>query len=225
MCGIVFLEQHVHRYGQERSSADVRGEALGQEPEREDQPEGIQANPVKKRGFCSPAHAEQARAHPFDYGERYAGEYQKQEEIHQEEEDGSSQRGLVLGDEVIEEYRVIEQFDPVGHIDEALYMSEKDKHEPAEGYAGVHEAQKLVPLPQFHMYEAVEEDVLDVLPDGPGRDEGQQESLPVTVVQLEYEPYRPDDAVRQNEYHSYQERDDEGVEARGETVNHFSPSP
>ena len=56
---------------------------------------------------------------------------------------------VALGYTKKEATKVVEKLDPVGHIDETLYMSEKDYHEPSESDAGVHVAQKLVPFPEL----------------------------------------------------------------------------
>ena len=89
----------------------------------------------------------------------------------------------------------------------------------------MHVSQKLVALPQLNVDQTVEEQVLDVLPDGLRGDEREEELLLVLRVQLKDKPYRPDDTVSQDEDHSYEERDDERVETRSEAVNHFSSSP
>ena len=132
---------------------------------------------------------------------------------------------LEATDEEVEEYRVIEELRPAGHEEEDFDMAEKDDHEPSKGYAGVHIAQHLVAFPKFDVQQAVEEDILDILPGCRWRYEGLEELAPVLPRKLdEY----ADDAIHtvsQHEYHSCKERQNERMESTAETIYyHSTPS-
>lgn len=76
--------------------------------------------------------------------------------------------------------------DSVRSIQEHLYMSDQDYHEPSEGYAGVHIAQQLVSFPKLDMEEAVTEPVPYVLQHDLRIDQGPEETYLVFLGELKY---------------------------------------
>ena len=218
-------ENPVHRDRQETAAADVRRETLGEQAQREDGPEGIESHPVQQAQARGAPHAHDARGEALDDRERDAAEYQQQEEVHQEHQQGALQGRFRLRHEEVEEDRVVEETDAVRQEEHHLQVPQHDQHEPAEGDAGMHIAQDLVALPQLDVDQAVEEDVPDVHPDVFRGDERQQEALAVRPRQLRDHADHRHEAVAQHEEHPEQERDDEGVESVRETFPHRTTSP
>ena len=188
-------------------------ETLGEEPERENGPEGVEPDPVHQGGAGGPAHAEDAGADALVHRKRDAAEDDQEEEVHQEEEQGPLDRGIRLGYEVIEKDRIIEEADPVRKEEDDLDMPQDDQHEPAEGDARMHIAQQPVPFPQFDVEKAVAEDVPDILQGGFRSDERQEEPLPVLAGKLQEDPDDADETVSQHEDHPRDKGDDKRMEA------------
>ena len=196
--------------------------ALGQQPEREDGPQGIEPDLVQQGWTGRAPHAEQAGADPLDHRQGDAAQDHQQEKVHQEEQQRPLDGGIRLRHEEIEEDRIVEEPDALRQEQHHLHMAQDDDHEPPECDARVHIAQQPVPLPQLHVQEAVTKDVLDVLERRPRRDEGQEETPPVLPRQLEQDPDDAVDAIPQHENHARQERKHERMEAGGEAFNHRS---
>ena len=118
---------------------------------------------------------------------------------------------LRLGDEVVEEDRIVEETNAFRHEEHDLQVPQHDEHEPAEGDARMHVAQDLVSLPQLHVDEAVQEDILDVFPGCYRVHQGQEEPFPVFPGKLEQDDQETDSAVRQDENHPDREGNHKGV--------------
>ena len=217
-------ENPVHRERKKTSAADMGGEALAKQTQREDSPQRIQPHPVEETRIRGPSHADDTRPHPLDDGQHYAAQYHQQEEVHQEKEHGTLKRRLRLRDEVIEEDGVIEQMYPLRQEKHHFQMSQQYYHEPPEGYAGMHIAQHRIAFPQLDVDQAVEKNILDVLKKRFRGDEGQKELSAVRLGKLDKYPDHAEKAVGQHENHPEHEGDDKGVETACEPFSHSSPS-
>ena len=71
-------------------------------------------------------------------------------------------------------------------VQKYLYVSDNDKHEPAESDAGVHVAEQLVAFPKLYMEKTVAEPVLDILGHYLRIDQRKEKSFSVLMAQLEY---------------------------------------
>ena len=83
---------------------------------------------------------------------------------------------------------------PLRSIYEYFDMTDKDDHEPSEGYAGMHVAQQFVTFPQLYMEETVAEPVTHIQEHDPGIQQRLEESYPVFLGKLHDDPYGTYDA-------------------------------
>ena len=219
-------EHPVERRNQETAATDVGGEALGQQAQREDGPEGIKTHQVEQRGPGRAPHPEDTGTHALDHGQHDAAEHHQQEEIHQSEQQRTLDRARprTFRDEKVEEDRVPDLPQPMrdeqGHLD----VPQHDQHEPAKGDAGMHVAQHLVAFPELDVQQAVQEDVLDILPSRYRIDERKQETPPVLRGELHQDLDDPVAAIAQHEDHPEKEGQHKGVEAGCDAVDHFLSS-
>ena len=205
-------EHPVRRNGQEAPAADMGRKTLRQQTERENGPEGIEAHLVRQGLTSRAPHPEQAGTDALDDCEGNAAENHQKEKVHQEEQQGTLDRRIRLGDKVIEEDRIIEQVDALRQEKDDLDMAQDNQHEPAESNAGVHVAEQAVPPPELDMQETVAEDVPDVFPHRFGRNERQVEFQPVLPGKLRQNPENADQTVPQHEKHPGEKRQDKGME-------------
>ena len=140
-------EKVVHGDGEETAAADMCRKALAEQPEREDGPQGIQADGIQQARPRGTAHAEQAGPDAFDHRQSDAGKNQQQEKVHQEEKHRSLQGNLRLGHKEIKENGIVQQVDAFRDEQPNLQVSQDNDHEPTESDAGMHEAQHPVPFP------------------------------------------------------------------------------
>ena len=77
----------VDTYGQETSAAQVGRKTLGQQPQREDQPQAVQSDTVGKGRLRSMAHSEHDGPEPLENCQSYTRKDVQQEEVHQEKEE------------------------------------------------------------------------------------------------------------------------------------------
>ena len=206
---------------QERTSANVGGKGFRKKPQREYCPQRILPHKIEETRICRPPHPEHHRTDTLDYRQGDSAEHNQQEEVHEEEYQGAFHGAFGLCHEIPEKDRIIKEFRPVRGVQEDFDMSYDNQHEPSEGYAGVHVAEKFVPLPDVHVDEALQEDVLDVFPERGRSHEGNEEPLSVFRRQLEDDPHHSHYAVRNYERHSENERKHEIIVACQESLSHF----
>ena len=218
------VEQPVDRDGHKAAARHAGREPLRDPAQREDGPEAVQADAVGEGEFRGAPHPDDAGAEALDDGQGDATENHQQEEVHQEEEERTLQRLVLHFHKVAEKDGVVEPVEPFGDVKDGLDMADDDDHKPAEGDARMHIAQHLVALPEFHVEEAVAEDVLDVLDDR-GRGDQQEVELPtVGSRQLDEDLEDAEEAVGQHECHTENERQDKRVVGSQDAFLHHRPS-
>ena len=141
------MKEVVHPESEETSSAEVGGEALGQKPQGENQPEAVEGYPVRSGWPGGMLHSEDYGPEALENGQGYAGQDIEQEEVHQEEKERAPEGFMsrIYPDEISVENRIEEAAGPraemlrqeKGHLD----VAEHYEHEPAEGYSRMHVAE------------------------------------------------------------------------------------
>ena len=203
----------------EESPAAVEGagSTFGQQPRREDEPQGREGDAVAEDVLRRAAHPHGTRVEPLAPGQRHARKDEEQQQVHQEVEHGFvfEARG-----EVFEEDVALDRHPAEAEIGNRLDPSGDDQQEPPEGERHVHVAQQGVDTEDPAVQERFAHDLADRRK---GTPRGQSAQDPQFVLaRQEPEPSPP--LPRHDQEHQRGAEDERQTERSVESHRQKSPS-